>query len=56
MRSQLIWHSKSEILAATGVAEDQWNTAIRELIARGDIERQGEKRGARYRIQSEGTR
>ena len=49
MRSQFIWHSKSEILVATGVAENQWNATIRELISRGDIERQGEKRGARYR-------
>ena len=48
MRSQLSWHSKSEILAATGVSENQWNAAIRDLISRGDIECQGEKRGARY--------
>jgi hypothetical protein len=45
------WHAKAEILAATGTAEGQWKAAIDELIGAGKIERQGEKRGARYRIQ-----
>lgn len=42
------WHAKSEILAATGIADSQWNAAIADLIAGGKVERQGEKRGARY--------
>ena len=44
------WHAKADILAATGITDGQWNTLIADLIAGGRIERQGEKRGARYRI------
>lgn len=44
------WHAKSDILAATGITDGQWNTAINELIASGKVERQGERRGARYCI------
>jgi len=44
------WHAKSDILAATGITDGQWNTAINELLARGKVERQGERRGARYCI------
>lgn len=44
------WHAKSDILAATGITDGQWNTAIADLIACGRIERQGEKRRARYRV------
>ena len=44
------WHAKAEILAATGITDGQWNAAIAELIANGRVERQGEKRGARYRM------
>ncbi|TMS59139.1 ATP phosphoribosyltransferase regulatory subunit [Imbroritus primus] len=44
------WHAKSSILATTGITDGQWNTAINELIASGKVERQGERRGARYRI------
>jgi len=44
------WHAKSDILTATGITDGQWNTAINELIARDKVERQGERRGARYRI------
>ncbi|NPW37092.1 Eco57I restriction-modification methylase domain-containing protein [Pseudomonas aeruginosa] len=42
------WHAKSDILAATGISDGQWNAAIANLIACGKVERQGEKRGARY--------
>ena len=42
------WHAKSDILAATGITDGQWNTAIADLIASGKVERQGERRGARY--------
>lgn len=42
------WHPKSDILAATGITDGQWNAAITELLASGRIERQGERRGARY--------
>lgn len=45
------WHAKADVLNSTGITDGHWNTAIAELIASGKIERQGEKRGARYRIQ-----
>ena len=44
------WHAKADILAATGITDGQWNTTIADLIAGGRVERQGEKRGARYRF------
>ena len=44
------WHAKAEVLAATGIKDGQWNEAISDLISGGRVERQGEKRGARYRI------
>ncbi len=43
------WHAKSDILAATEITDSQWNAAIAELLAGGRVERQGERRGARYR-------
>lgn len=46
------WHAKADVLAATGITDGQWNAAIADLISSGSVERQGEKRGARYRIQS----
>lgn len=42
------WHAKAGILAATGITDGQWNSAIADLIASGQVKRQGEKRGARY--------
>lgn len=44
------WHAKTDVLAATGITDGQWNAAIADLIAGGRVERQGERRGARYRI------
>lgn len=44
------WHAKSDIVAATGLSDGQWNTLIADLVARGLVERQGERRGARYRL------
>ncbi|MNF79489.1 hypothetical protein D3C84_617020 [compost metagenome] len=49
LRGRSIWLAKSEILAATNLLDGQWNTAINDLIVRGLVERQGERRGARYR-------
>lgn len=48
------WHAKADILAATEVTNGQWNSAIVELLADGLIERQGERRGARYRAVKNG--
>jgi hypothetical protein len=39
---------KSDVLSATGIPDGTWNTAIAQLLATGDAERQGEKRGTRY--------
>jgi predicted RecB family endonuclease len=44
------WHAKSDVLAATGITDGQWNAAIADLIAGGKVERQGERRGTRYRL------
>ena len=44
------WYSKSEIIERTKIPDNQWFGAINDLLARGIIERQGERRGARYRI------
>ena len=49
LKSHPGWHAKSDILTATGITGGQWNTAINELLASGKVERQGERRGARYR-------
>jgi hypothetical protein len=45
------WHAKADVLTATGITDGQWNAAIADLIAGSRVERQGERRGARYRIQ-----
>ena len=50
------WHAKSDILGATGISNSQWSAAIAELIVNGRIERQGEKRGARYRVVNMGAK
>ena len=49
LRSQSGWHAKGDILAKTGITDGQWNAAINCLIASGEVERQGEGRGTRYR-------
>lgn len=54
LMSHPAWHSKSDILIATGAPVDQWNTAINELITDGKVERQGERRGASYRAVKKG--
>lgn len=40
--------AKFDVLSATGIPDGTWNTAIAKLLATGDVERQGEKRGTRY--------
>jgi hypothetical protein len=44
------WYSKANVLAATGITDGQWNAKIADLIADSKVERQGERRGARYRF------
>jgi hypothetical protein len=50
LRANPGWHSKDEILTATGFPDNRWNGAIRELLDSGQVNRQGEKRGAKYRL------
>jgi hypothetical protein len=49
------WHAKADVLAAVGITDGQWNAAIADLISGGKVERRGEKRSARYRIQIGGA-
>ncbi|WP_420464647.1 Eco57I restriction-modification methylase domain-containing protein [Panacagrimonas sp.] len=49
------WHAKADVLAATGITDGQWNATITDLISRGRVERQGERRGARYRLIGDGA-
>lgn len=49
------WHAKSDVITATGLTDSQWNTTINELIATGRVERQGERRSARYRLKADKT-
>ncbi len=44
------WHAKAKILAATGITGAQWSPAIADLISGGRVEREGERREARYRF------
>jgi hypothetical protein len=50
LRTNIGWHSKDEILSATGFPESRWNATIRELLDSGQVIRHGEKRGAKYRV------
>ena len=50
LKTRRSWLSKSDILAYVDIPDGQWNAAINDLLARGTVERQGERRGARYRI------
>lgn len=50
MRANPGWNSKDDILTATGFPDNRWNVTIRELLDRGQVIRQGEKRGAKYRL------
>lgn len=44
------WHGKEAILAATGFPDDRWTATIKAHLTAGEVERQGERRGARYRL------
>jgi hypothetical protein len=44
------WYAKADVLAATGITDGQWNAAITDLVDNSLVERQGERRGARYRV------
>lgn len=40
--------AKADVLDATNLTDAAWTTAIQVLLDRGEVERRGEKRGARY--------
>ncbi|WP_295400590.1 DNA methyltransferase [uncultured Thiocystis sp.] len=42
--------SKSEVLAATGLTDAQWNSAINALLAEGTVTKTGAGRGTRYHL------
>lgn len=50
LKARRSWLSKSDILAYVDIPDGQWNAAINDLLALGTVERQGERRSARYRI------
>lgn len=43
------WLPKDDILSGSGIPANQWQSTINQLIAEGLVERQGERRGAKYR-------
>lgn len=54
LKSNEDWHSKGDILAATNISDRQWKPIIDYLISGGEVERQGERRGTRYRYSEDG--
>lgn len=44
------WHARAEALEGLGLTPQDWNPAIKELVTFGEVEKKGEKRGARYRL------
>jgi len=58
LRTNAGWHSPAEIKGALDLDRSTWNRSIRVLLLSGQVERQGEKRGTRYRAAdgSEGGR
>ncbi len=44
------WHGKDALLTATRFPDHRWNAEIKCLIDSGHVEREGERRGARYRF------
>ncbi len=45
--------SKADVLAKTGLSAGDWNRAIALLLERGNVRREGERRGARYHIEGD---
>lgn len=43
------WHAKDDIITRSGIPTTQWQSTINQLLADGLVERQGERRGAKYR-------
>ncbi|ABK19516.1 Eco57I restriction-modification methylase domain-containing protein [Syntrophobacter fumaroxidans] len=54
LRTHEGWHTKADIIAAIHISDAKWKPTIDDLMASGRIERQGERRGARYRAVKNG--
>ncbi|PYE52973.1 type IIL restriction-modification enzyme MmeI [Deinococcus yavapaiensis] len=46
------WHGKDAIVTNLKLPDSAWSTAIAQLLDAGLVEREGEKRGAKYRAKS----
>jgi hypothetical protein len=44
-----VWRAKDDILTGSGIPANQWQSTINRLLTDGLVERQGERRGAKYR-------
>jgi len=53
LRTHPGWHSKDAILTGSGFPANRWSVEIKSLLDSGQVEREGEKRGARYRFHRE---
>jgi len=49
LRGAESWLAKDDILTGSGVPANQWQSTINQLLVGGLVERQGERRGTRYR-------
>jgi len=54
LRAADAWLAKDDILTGSGIPDNQWQSTINQLLADGLVERQGERRGARYRAVKNG--
>lgn len=54
LRTHEGWYSKADILAATHISDTKWKPIIDALMTSSRIERQGERRGTRYRAVKNG--
>ncbi len=50
------WHGKDAIINGSGCPPERWNVAIKTLLDSGLIEREGERRGAKYRLRADTPR
>ncbi len=50
------WHTEADTLSRSGILAKQWQSTINQLLADGLVERQGERRGARYRAVKTGSK
>ncbi len=44
------WQARADVLAELGLSVAEWNEAMREMVAFGEVEKKGQRRGTRYRL------